>query len=520
MTPDHHRPIRETAVVFLKKHHVLILCLLGSVVRLLYGYFYTPWRLAPDHLAWDMLLEQGSLRYDHLIYYPHEGGSVFVSLLAHSVRFFTNISALAVSAAIIDFVSRYIQLWITHRVFGSRVALLFGLWTILAAPVILPWGTVNFGLHSLSAFFPFVLLYLLWLDKSSPRHFILCGLFLGFSFWFSYSAFVLVAVFFLFHAFRKTRLRALFYTLPAFTIVLLAHLALRQVADPGFHLEEIDPSSIRNTEFMLSDPDTWEGLRHVWTNALAQSFVAHPDPLPLTTWLKRLWLLVAITAMAGIIRALVKGLWPWKIAVNVFTILLFVAVYSLSPFYYPYETFGHYMSYRHLTYIMPFISLIMLAAFRSFKFSILPVSVLLFISVGSAVLLFRHPPSEGTAVKAAGWALAYKMGHDPEAVFRCISTSRHDQSLLIQGMGWGMSTALFNNVQRKDAAPRIERLNTMMARFPKEWKHDLVEGVKFSFSDEVTPGLHKDIQPDVLEVLGAMPGTPHGKRAPQVAPAG
>jgi len=33
---------------------------MGSIVRLLYGYFYKPWSLGPDQIAWELIIEQGS----------------------------------------------------------------------------------------------------------------------------------------------------------------------------------------------------------------------------------------------------------------------------------------------------------------------------------------------------------------------------------------------------------------------------------------------------------------------------
>jgi len=489
----------HNATVFLRKHYVLALCILGSMVRLLYGYVYTPWLRAPDHIAWDILLGLGGLKYDLLVYYPHEGGSILISLIARFAGLFTNISALAVCAALLDFVSRYIQVYVTQKVLGDKVALLFGTWTVFAAPVILPWGVVNFGLHSISSFFPFMLLYLLWLDKPSTRFYILCGIFLGLSFWFSYSNYVLIVVFFLFHLFGKTRFRALFYALPSLLIILLVHVWVRWVADPGFHLEEIDITSIRNTEFMFSDPETWEWIRYVWTNALAQSFVAHPDPVTFTIWLKRTWIVLFFLGMSGCLWLFIQRTYPWKISVHLLTILLFVTVYAISPFCYTYETFGHYMSYRHLTYIMPFIALFILLGLSAFKWGPLPAVIFLCIGVGAAGMLFRQKPSEDTAVKAAGWALAIKMGHEPGVVCQAISSTRYDRSSLVQGMGWGMSTALFNNVPEEEVAPRIERLEAMISSYPEEWKQDLLEGIKFSFSDDVTPRLNKEILSEVLD---------------------
>ena len=68
-----------------KRYDILILCFLGTFVRIMYGLIYEPWLQAPDHLAWELLIEQGSFRYDHLIHYPHEGGSILISIIGLSI---------------------------------------------------------------------------------------------------------------------------------------------------------------------------------------------------------------------------------------------------------------------------------------------------------------------------------------------------------------------------------------------------------------------------------------------------
>ena len=51
------------------------------------------------------------------------------------------------AALVVDTLSRYFQIRIATRLFGESTAIWFGAWTVLSVPLILPWGTVDFGLH-------------------------------------------------------------------------------------------------------------------------------------------------------------------------------------------------------------------------------------------------------------------------------------------------------------------------------------------------------------------------------------
>src|SRR5690606_32878207 len=134
-----------------------------------------------------LILDQTKFSYEYLIHYPHEGGTILISLLSQFVNLFTSFSSLTVVAFLLDFVVRFIQITVVKKVFNSQTALLFGVWTIFATPALIPWGTVNFGLHYLSSVFPFILLLLLYRKKNTLKYYLGCGLFLGLACWFSYS---------------------------------------------------------------------------------------------------------------------------------------------------------------------------------------------------------------------------------------------------------------------------------------------------------------------------------------------
>jgi hypothetical protein len=189
----------ESPAAFKKINIILVMCVLGSLFRLGYCWVHTPWKFAPDHMAWEILLDEsikeGDFSYSHLIHYPHEGGTIVVSLFSLLINFFTPLNSLAIAAFILDFLSRLIQLYVVKKIFTNKVSLAFGLWTIFAMPCIIPWAGVSFGLHSISSLFPFVFMYLIWKDGASHRHSVIMGLFLGLAVWFSYANIPLIPVY-------------------------------------------------------------------------------------------------------------------------------------------------------------------------------------------------------------------------------------------------------------------------------------------------------------------------------------
>ena len=94
----------------LGKYGIFVLCILGAITRMFYGYAHEPWIHAPDQLAWEMVIEQGDLSYCQLIHYPHEGGSILFSLFSQLLELFTSFSSLTISAFLADFVVRFVQI--------------------------------------------------------------------------------------------------------------------------------------------------------------------------------------------------------------------------------------------------------------------------------------------------------------------------------------------------------------------------------------------------------------------------
>lgn len=483
-----------------------MLCLLGSVVRLIYGYFYEPWNAAPDQMAWEMILEAKNFSYDQLIHYPHEGGTIIISLLSRVVKLFTHFNSLVILAFLLDFISRFIQIKIVNNVFDRKIALLFGLWTIFAAPSIIPWGTVNFGLHSLSSFFPFILLYLLSSQKSSKQYFLISGLFLGLAFWFSYSNIVLVLVFFLYQIISKVSFKIWTYSLFTFLIVLGLHITVRQYADAGFHLMHLSSSSIRGANFMLGEFDTWKRTTEI-LNSLANSATAYPKSIVNTKIMRYLFIILVLFGGFKFYQSYKKFTFNRSTYISSLVIVLFLFLYTLSPFYTDSDN-GNYVAYRHLSYILPFASLFIILGLYTSKFKTILMSFLLIISVFSSSQLFFHKPQSNDArdisIKACGWVLGTKFGHDPKKLYSIVKNNSNSIEKVMFGIGWGMSTSLFEAQSSNQATvvnERIEQLIYLVNSFPKEYTSYILEGIEFSFSENVTPILDKEIHAKFKENL-------------------
>lgn len=483
------------------KYTILILCGLGSILRFLYGYYYTPWHLASDQIAWEILLNEGSLSYDQLIHYPHEGGSILISILSHLIKLFTAFNSLTIAAFILDFISRWIQLTIVHKVFDTKkITLLFGIWTIFGAATIIPWATVNFGLHSISSFFPFILLFLIWLNKDTPKQHICTGIILGLACWFSYSNIILILVYLLLKLFERKASYSWLYSLLSLAAILFIHVIVRQYMDAGFYLDAIKPTSIRGTEFMLDKAETWQRMYQVWYTSLANSIIAAPKSVYLVEWIKYVWLFIIIVGLLGFIRTCFHRTYPKRIAINSLTILIFIFIYAISPFCSNIEKISSYIAYRHLAYILPLLSLITIIGLYTFKSRIILIPLFLLIAFYSSSLLFTQPfataMQKQVAEKAAGWVLVNKMGHDTKRLYHIISTSKYDDNLLIQGVGWGLSTILFKDLDENDSKgieAKIALLKKGIEQFPSKYKDALLEGITFSFSSDVTPRLQRSI---------------------------
>lgn len=483
------------------KYGIFLLCILGSVTRMLYGYVHGPWVHAPDHLAWEMIIEQGNLSYSQLIHYPHEGGSVLFSLFSQLLEPFTGFSSLTISAFLTDFIVRFVQITIVKKVFNNRVAILFGLWTIFASPIVIPWGTLNFGLHSISSVFPFILLLMLFKNEQTKKDQLLIGSFLGLAFWFSYSNIVLIPAFFLYNLMFRNKFKKWGYALVSITLVLTLHIVTRYALDAGFHLNEFPIYSIRGEAFSIGEINFWDRLWNL-PKVIVNSFTVLPYPDQFSGVIKSVFWLSCLLSTTSLFVAYKKNKLQKKNYILLPIILLFIISYALSPFFVENDT-GNHVTFRHLTYIVPLIALAIIVglSYLKNKLILIPFLLLGVLQFNRLVQIEKTPPNDGTT-KASGWVLANKLGHDTELINSIIKDNYEKRNLLIQGVGWGTSTALIKDIQtlsKPEIKNKIDELIDLTTQYPKSYHKHFLIGVEFSFSDQVTPRLDKNILPMIKD---------------------
>ncbi len=110
----------------LRSWHIYVALLMGTIVRLAYGIYAQNWMSAPDQIAWQLSIDEavanGAISYRSLIHYPHEGGSIFISLIAICLKPFENLMPpLSLAALLIELFGRYIQIKFTQRLFLSLI---------------------------------------------------------------------------------------------------------------------------------------------------------------------------------------------------------------------------------------------------------------------------------------------------------------------------------------------------------------------------------------------------------------
>lgn len=496
---------------FTNKHLVIIL-LLGTVVRLFYGVKAQSWDAAADQVAWGVLLEEliqgASLRYDQLIHYPHEGGSVLMSLLAWYLAPFRNfLPPLSAAVLLVDFIARGVQLLVVRKVFDNSVTWLFGLWTILAVPQLIPWATVNLGLHAVAACFPFLFLYLLTREKPLLEQSVLSGLLVGAAVAFSYDNLVLIPAFLVIAAFRKDPLARKFKAAALFAgsivITVTPHVWARLFLDNAFELTGFDAMSVRGTDCSGGAfSERWLNLLQVWYQALVgastmPAFWGIPNVV-----VRIVWLLICLVGLGLGLAPASKLKSPFKIGLVV--AVVFVLMYALSPFYTSLNNAESYTTYRHFSYILPLLVVLSIAGMLQSKQRplLLPIGLMFLSVLGSATFIATAAPKKQSTSIIAGWVLAKKIGHDTKRLKKVASLQPPEiQRELINGAVWGLTSTILENVD-DPYDPKVDQLVLALRQFLPENAYEVENGVRHSFSEGLTPQLNPVLLPELLKRLG------------------
>lgn len=488
------------------KWHIFFILVSGTVFRFIYGYSTSAWLSAPDQLAWGLSLDEmvhsKNWSYLQLIHYPHEGGSLLMSLLSIIFRPLHFIMPpLSIAALTLDTFSRYIQLKTVQKVWGNETALWYGIWSIAAIPVLIPWATVNFGLHALSSFFPFLFLYIVVPFRDNKKLPVICGIVVGVAVSFSYDSIVLlitcISLFLFFKEEWKDKLTALLKFIVVSIIVLIPHLFIRLFLKTGFEWEGNSLLSIRGIESNnLVDLSKLFNVIRVWHKVLPGSFF-----LSSVSFLNGVWLraIVYLFILSGMLLYLIKNQNKRQLKfISLIIVLIFLAFYSVSPFYIIQYVHKSFVLYRHLTYIIPLLVVIMMNGFiqaGKFKIIILTCWTALCIIASIQYISYTKRDIIQPDYRATGWITAKKFGTDTAKLIRVYSiTDKEHYAALLQGYGWAFTSSFLENKTEADTLP-VKKLIDLINQFPGELKSQVVHGVYYSFKQGITPELDKRLIP-------------------------
>ncbi|MDH4474486.1 MAG: hypothetical protein QE487_17905 [Fluviicola sp.] len=461
----------------------------------MFALYLNPWNEAPDQLAWQLTIndaaESGSFSYNQLIHYPSEGGSVLLSLISLLFKTVNSvIPSLSIVALLVDTLSRLIQLLIVRKVADSKVAYYFSIWTILSVPLLFSWSSVNFGLHHIASFLPFVCLLLFSrpITNFSPWLF---GAFCGLAMAFSYDNLIIIITMVaaivsgIIPVTKKFAFLLKFFL--ALGFLFLPHILARTVLDNSFDLEGAH-SFIRGIGVTnLISKDGFQHLLELWYKPLPGAFF-------LLGTARNYYLIFRFLMLFILLFTFIKALKHWNqiswVKPIFILIISFLVLYAFSPFYEVSGSSVHYVSYRHLCYVLPLIVLLILkVAVESTKRGHLLAKLWIVVCIiGSSLFMWNAKPFQTAAYKPTGWILASKFGHDPSLLVRIQrNVPASDKKELFEGFGWGITAALFSH--ENDEEKSLDELKRLIHQFPKQYRAHVVKGVQFAFDPAVTPKL-------------------------------
>ena len=472
------------------------LVLAGTVVRFFFGLKYELWNGAADQLAWGIGLDDmpspSTASISKMIHYPHEGGTLALSLLSMLLRPLSGIMpALSWASLLVDALSRFLSIRVAQRLFGDRTAWWFAGWTVLAAPLMLPWATIDCGLHALISFAPIVLVGLSSRPDASPWTVgLACGLFacLAYDVWVFAPAFV---VWWLLHENAvMDRLKGVLRFAAGCAIGFLPHIVLRLFADNGFGLEDPSFFSVRGLEKAPFDPlvipERWWT---VWVFNLPGSFQldAQIDPTA-----RRISLLVLAFILAGIVGALLRrGAVRPTLRLLLLVVFSFTFILAAGPFFSYVPEGRGYLYNRYFPFIAPLLVLGMIAGFEAFRSAGPWLRGMWMAGCAAGALEYmatmQHYSSPNDP--AIGWVIGRKYGDDPDRLMRLLNVvpvpRRKD---VLYGYGWGIAASLFDGADIDDRQ-LLDRFDAVWRGFPESVRPRVAEGVIRAFEPGITPDL-------------------------------
>lgn len=477
----------------------------GTVVRIAYAAIFHPWWGAADHLSWAIVLKSighvEGLHYWQFVHYPQEGGSIPVSLIALLIGKVSGLPALPCAALLVDAFSRWVQLKVVSLRFDPSVFHLFGAWTIAGLPILITWSSVNCGLHSLSSFFPFALMWLIGQPKAGVAQAWIDGLCLGLSVWFTYDCLLLLPVYLVFWRSRFLSVSAAMRAGAVFIAVIAVHLMVRYACDPGFHLPGWGAASVRGLDFQRSMGSILADMAKVWTHALPGSSLL-PELLGVEVRVVRwLWALFVLAGAIGCIRATRRDPGRRRLIFGcLLCVVAFALGYAASPVVVHQPDHPSYMYYRHWAFILPMIALITLVGLAASRTGRLVAWCFVVFNAMGTMLMFRGPVPTVSNIRDTGFVLALKLGHDPGVLGSVIENVPDLTNELFFGAGWGTTEELlvFNGPARQDT----DRLIELLKAYPAQQRERMLEGVEFAFTRNGPGRISMATRETVRDALG------------------
>ncbi len=426
----------------------------------------------------------------YLIHYPHEGGTIPISVFSKFIHFLGASSPLLIVSTCLNLLVRFIQLYVVRKIANKPVFWCFALWCIFGSPATLPWGMMTFGLHSVSCVFPFLFLLLISNKELVNSYSWQIGIIAALAYWFSYTNAILILIFIGFiisHPYsNKVRLRVAF----GFVSTIFIYCLVISSFNAGFELSNPNPFFPRDTStdsFAFGFSKVYE----FWSHTLGAALVTES-----TSFFIPVLSLIIIIGLSLNLRASNK---TKNFLYVLFFIVGFSFLYSFSP-YFATENKFHFMNFRHLTYLIPIVVYFTIEGWQKFiKNNFLAPALIVVVLIGNSIYSFTNRVDNTNHEEVLGWVLANKYGKHPEKVLKLV-TGEANPDLYFVGVGWGTTASIFKDTKSSEIVDNVELLINLKSAYPVEFQDEFMEGVEFAFHENITPKLDKSYLEEIIEV--------------------
>lgn len=485
---------------------ILFFVVLGTIARVIFSVLVQPWHLFPDHQVWQLSIDYAvtfnDYSFEHFIYYPHQGYSILISAIAILLKNIGFTYSLVIVSFIFDILIRFFQLYIVKNLYGEKVLIYFGIFTVFALPIMIVWAPISYESH-LASICPFIFVYLFKAKKQNNIHYCIIGLFLGLAIWFSYFNFVLALLLPIYLSYFKASYKSWLFVALGFLPPILAHIIIAKYCNPGFELTGFGDFSIRNLDFTSFELTEIKQLFLVWIKALGGSSLII-GPTEMTTTLLRLsWVgFIYYWIFSFIYKRIDRKLNSSKSLIFIL-IFLFLIIYALSPVYYDSLTNMNFNPYRHLAFIYPLMGLITIISILNSKNYRRYFLILMSFSLGSYLSYIVYNSYKSTPYsEQIGYISILKFGHKPDKVKKLKTLNTNNQEDFLIGAGGGYIAAIFGdfeNSKEDQLESKVQLLAQILASYDTEELEFLKLGIRNAFKPGRTPIINKKVKESIIK---------------------